>query len=122
MKVYVIESPRFPHTHTGVMLTPPVGDPIVYANCPSKGLVRGSLANFRSGQPLRVVREVNVPMHEALRRIQMVSARPYDVFNWNCEHFVAWVEGREPSSPQVQLCVALATVAAIAWAGSRARA
>lgn len=105
MKVYRIESPRIPHTHVGVLFVPSVGEPFVFTAYQGRGVVREPLEAFCAGRSHRLVRRIDVPSAELVRRIAVVRHRPYNLALWNCEHFASWVETMKPESPQVRVAL-----------------
>ncbi|PUB88045.1 MAG: hypothetical protein DBP00_07390 [gamma proteobacterium symbiont of Ctena orbiculata] len=42
---------------------------------------------------------------EVLKRARNMLGTKYDIFKWNCEHFVRWAHGLKPESPQMQVAV-----------------
>ena len=50
----------------------------------------------------------DLPNHEVVSRARSFIGTRYDLFSWNCEHFVAEAHGLKPQSPQVAVTVAIA--------------
>jgi hypothetical protein len=51
-----------------------------------------------------------LPNFEVLSRAKSLINSKYDLLRWNCEHFVAYAHGLKPTSPQVAVTVAIATL------------
>jgi hypothetical protein len=89
------------------------GKPMVISNSARAGGVAEESWNaFTSGQIwTEEGHPGNLPSWEVLNRARSVGHTKYDVFQWNCESFVAYSHGLPPNSPQ------LARVALIAMVG-----
>ncbi|MCG8094859.1 MAG: lecithin retinol acyltransferase family protein [Candidatus Thiodiazotropha endolucinida] len=46
-----------------------------------------------------------LPPFVVLRKARNKLGTKYDVFNWNCEHFVRWAHGLKPESPQLRVAI-----------------
>lgn len=94
------------------------GKPMVISNSArTGGVMEESWDTFTSGQPCKVEdRPSQLDVREVLNRARMPPQTRYNVFNWNCESFVAYCYGLPPSSPQlaVLMLVALAGIAVVA--------
>ncbi len=44
---------------------------------------------------------------QVIHRARSMQGTKYDLFKWNCEHFVHWVHNLKPESPQLQIVVIL---------------
>jgi hypothetical protein len=51
-----------------------------------------------------------LPHFEVMSRAKSFISSQYDLFRWNCEHFVAYAHGLQLKSPQVAATVAIATL------------
>jgi hypothetical protein len=66
---------------------------------------------FSGGRAVRLL-----GLHGSLHPMRVVAnaragiGQAYDLFIWNCEHFVRWASGLPPESPQVQGYLILGTV------------
>lgn len=99
------------------------GRPMVYACSAATGEVREETwETFTSGNDVTIegyLGNLN-PLHVVARARSCVSKK-YDLFRWNCEHFVYFVHGLEPRSPQLAAVVTGAGVLlALAAIGARA--
>jgi len=48
--------------------------------------------------------------YEVLNRARSLNGTQYNLFDWNCDHFVTYVHGLKPQSPQVAITVTIATL------------
>lgn len=84
-------------------------------------VVEEPLALFHEQSDLRVEGYWGVlPPHEVLARARAKLGSPYSILTSNCEHFVRFVHGIEPESPQIQLAVAGAILLGLLIGLSRA--
>lgn len=114
-RVRLVKTPRFLHTHWGLLVQDWLGNAVVYANCPGKGVVRQTLDQFRDGRPFEIVKATTgLSENQILRRAHQAMGRPYDLLNWNCDHFVQWALGNEVKSPQLKVAATIAVVLGIA--------
>jgi hypothetical protein len=51
-----------------------------------------------------------LPNYEVIGRARLLIGTQYDLFNWNCEHFVTKAHGLKPQSPQVAVTAAVAAL------------
>ncbi len=51
-----------------------------------------------------------LPSYEVLNRARSFIGTRYDLFGWNCEHFVAYAHGLQKQSPQVVITMAIAAL------------
>ncbi|MCG7980275.1 MAG: lecithin retinol acyltransferase family protein [Candidatus Thiodiazotropha taylori] len=59
-----------------------------------------------------------LPPFVVLRKARNKLGTKYDVFKWNCEHFVRWAHGLKPESPQLQVAI-LGVVSLLVFAITR---
>ncbi len=89
--------------HCGLRVTTPDGSAFVYANAPGIGVVRQTAAGFANGRPITVSPALT-RLHplQVVARAERMLHRRYDLFSWNCEHFVTSALGKKPESAQLQ--------------------
>jgi hypothetical protein len=88
------------------------GKPMVFSASARSGGVReepwGVFAEDRAvtveGYPGKL------PSWEVLRRARALMGSAYDLLTRNCEHFVAYVHGLKPQSPQLAATVSVAVI------------
>lgn len=61
----------------------------------------------------------NLPVHQVLYRARQCIGMKYNLFSWNCEHFVRYAYGLEPSSPQLAATIVLAALGICIVAAAR---
>lgn len=90
------------------------GKPMVISNSARAGGVAEEPWDvFTSGQPWEEEgNSERLTSWEVLYRARSAAPRPYNVFTWNCESFVAYCNGLPPASPQLALTLAIAFVSA----------
>lgn len=106
MQVQIVSVPwLWPIRHYGVLLTHGNGAAVVYANSPGHGVARQSLPEFSAGREIRFepapVAATPTPW-EVIARAEGMVGRSYDLFRFNCDHFVAAAFGSKPESRQLQ--------------------
>lgn len=80
-------------------------------------VVRELLEAFASGAEVHICDEVfSRNVMAAIQRAEKAIGLRYDLWKANCEHFVRWAHGLEPTSPQLER--ALATAAGLALLAS----
>ena len=99
------------YSHHGIFMGFRQGQPIVaeLAKPSDGGIVRFiPWATFTKGQPARIVQhEDGVQLQQVLANVGRVNRlRPYDLLNWNCEHFATRCATHKSRSGQVQLAFA----------------
>lgn len=84
------------------------GKPMVIANARRKGVREITWDSFTEGLPWYVeVPPSGLPPCQVVYRARCLIGRPYDLFTFNCEHFVATCFGLPPASPQIAGAVLL---------------
>ena len=100
--------------HVGVLFLP---EGLVAHCSPKRGVAVTTVADFLDGAPgYKVERHIAAEQRSAcLSRLQWAQEnRPaYDLFTWNCEHFVAYISGQTIESPQLSGAVAFGAGAAV---------
>lgn len=96
----IISVPKFPGVkHVGLVI-----GPNQVAHCtPRKGTIISTLEDFSQGETITFVRRVKnmeVAVYNAIRMV--ARGRKYDLFFWNCEHFISKCEGENEISPQLR--------------------
>lgn len=79
-----------------------------------------SLAAFAENRPVRFEKPAAPESHPQLQQRAYRSAgrtKPYDLVTRNCEHYVSWLLGEEPRSPQVATAVIACLIGLVAVAG-----
>lgn len=77
-------------------------------------VVRESLETFASGADAYVCDEVfSRNVTAAIQRAENALGLAYNLWRANCEHFVRWAHGLEPTSPQIQRALAIAASLAL---------
>ncbi len=86
------------------------GKPMIISNSARSGGVREELWGvFAEGCVVTVDGNPSgLPHFEVLSRARSLIGTQYDLFRWNCEHFVAYAHGLKPQSAQVAITVAIA--------------
>lgn len=110
----VIETWRIFYWHVGIVSDRWVDGEQVVLSCSGQQnmVVEEAISKFSLGFP---VQRKDIPCtlstKEVLERARSKLGHSYDMFRWNCEHFVYYSLGLEPKSPQL----ALAVLAVIGW-------
>lgn len=79
-----------------------------------------SFADFAQNLPVRLEKAAAPSCHSQLQQRAYMSvgrSKPYDVLTQNCEHYVSWLLGEKPTSPQVFGAVVASIIALVAVAG-----
>lgn len=90
--------------HFGVVTVVPMwGEPLVISSSGKVGrVVEQPLSEFAGGQEVRAYGYPGqLSVFEVVSRARSQVGREYSVLTWNCEHFVRWVHGLKPESPQL---------------------
>ena len=77
---------------------------MVFSNSFRSGRVAEEpLAVFKgAGEFVPVAQLANLPVWYVLSRARLMLGTRWNLLSWNCEHFMYWVFGREPESPQLK--------------------
>lgn len=92
-----------PIKHVGIVTDRTYGaHPSVISNSHrAGGVIEEPLPVFSSGQHVDVVGYPgSLPPQQVLQKARSRIGETWDLF-WNCEHFVRWVHGLRPRSPQL---------------------
>lgn len=92
-------------THVGIVTDRYIdGQPMVISNSMRSGCVEEEPWRvFQGAFPLvPVIQPATVPACRVLSRARQKLGTRWDLFSWNCEHFVEWAFGRDPQSPQLR--------------------
>lgn len=92
-------------THVGIVTDRHVdGQPMVISNSMRSGRVEEEPWRvFQGPFPLvSVTQPAALPAWQVLSRARQKLGTRWNLFSWNCEHFVAWAFGRNPQSPQLR--------------------
>lgn len=110
-------------THVGIVTdrTDINGVPMVISNSHRAGCVAEEPLRVFQGifQLVPVAQPAIVPSWQVIERARQKLGARWDLFSWNCEHFVHWAFGQEPRSPQLQALV-ITTVFSLIATMSRA--
>lgn len=101
----VVSTPRPGFRHYGITTDRYIkGYPTVISNTSRFGkVVEESMGDFLGGYDLRIEGYWgSLPEYAVLARARGQLGTQYDLFSWNCEHFVRFVHGLERESPQIQ--------------------
>jgi hypothetical protein len=114
----VIEAWRIFYWHVGIVSERWVdGEQVILScSCQQNMVVEERMSKFSLGFPVQkkdIPRTLNT--EEVLARARSKLGHAYDIFRWNCEHFVYYSLGLEPKSPQLALA-ALTVIGLIATA------
>ncbi|MFC0609436.1 lecithin retinol acyltransferase family protein [Rufibacter quisquiliarum] len=81
------------------------GNHFVCENAYGRGVVMSSLSKFINKYPrLTKIKKLNEPYHRRTAIVRSALSKlgkPYDLINYNCEHFVNDVVSNKPSSRQI---------------------
>lgn len=92
--------------HVGVYSN--IGTVISNSRC-SGGVIEESLNAFCNGKQIKILGYPSqLPPFEVIYRARQLIGKKYNVFNYNCEHFVREVHGLKPESPQLNQASLLA--------------
>src|SRR5436309_556299 len=87
------------------------GKPMVFANTYGSGVRQLPWDKFADGQVVYIEGYPSqLPPFVVAHHARQMIGRPYDLFWFNCEHFVDACHGRNPESPQVMGVVGAAFV------------
>ncbi|MFA6309973.1 MAG: lecithin retinol acyltransferase family protein [Sterolibacterium sp.] len=104
-----------PITHVGIVSDKYVnGVPMVISNSRRTGGVAEEPLNiFQGGYALVDVAQAtaSMPVWQVLLRARSMIGSRWNLFSWNCEHFVNWAYGFEAKSRQLDQASAFAGVA-----------
>lgn len=102
----VIETWRILYWHVGIVSDRCVDGEQLVLSCSGaqSKVVEESMSKFSQGFPIRK-KEIPHTLNtgEILNRARSQLGRSYDLFSWNCEHFVSYSLGHAPRSPQLVL-------------------
>ncbi len=91
------------------------GPRIISCSLRQGGVTEESVEEFSNGAPVTVVAYPgNLHPDEVIARARSRLGTPWNLFTFNCEHFVNWAHGLKPESPQLQ---AAAVVFVLAFLG-----
>lgn len=69
-----------------------------------KGVYEESWEDFSNGKKVEILGYPgNLSSTEVLNRARSKIGTRWNLFFWNCEHFINWSHGRNPRSPQVRI-------------------
>lgn len=114
----VIEAWRILYWHVGIVSDRWVDGEQVVLSCSRQQnmVVEESMSKFSLGFPIqRKAIPSTLNTQEVLKRARSKLGHAYDIFHWNCEHFVYYSLGLEPKSPQLALA-AMAAISLLATA------
>lgn len=108
-------------THVGIVTDRLAdGQPMVISNSMRSGRVEEEpWYVFQGPFPLvSITRPANLPAWQVLSRARQKLGTRWNLFSWNCEHFVAWAFGQQPNSPQLRAGV-ISGLAALVMLGGK---
>jgi lecithin:retinol acyltransferase len=101
-------------SHVGIILEVPYFGPIIVAhNDKHRGVEIVTLESFSAGRRVEVDSRViggSKVQAEMVRRARSLVGRPYDLLDFNCEHYASYVQTGKAASPQLQAVGILALV------------
>jgi len=84
------------------------------------GVVEQSLQDFGGGGSIRRIGHLgDLPSNEVAMRAESRIGQKWNLWSFNCEHFVLWAHGLEPRSPQVASALGTVSLVALALAVAR---
>jgi hypothetical protein len=88
------------------------GLPVVTCNSARKrGVCEETFEEFSGGHPLTAEsRTSQLPRAVIVQRARSAIGQRYSLVHFNCDHFVEWTMGREPSSRQLQTWATVASL------------
>lgn len=104
----VVASSREGYSHFGIVTDSWKDGEQMVISCSGlrKMVVEEPMSTFRQGSSIeRRSSPSALPAQEVLARARRKLGQRYDLFNWNCEHFVYESFGRPKQSPQLRLAV-----------------
>ncbi len=106
-------------THYGIY----VGGGYVVHNHPDGGVETVTFERFANGRPVYIEARVPWAAQEAVRQAALnLIGTQFDLFNFNCEHFVTFVQTGKPESPQLRgAVVGVAVLGLLALAAGSSR-
>jgi len=108
-----------PIKHRGVLSRDPDGSPTVISNSRrAGGVAEESLDEFAGSRPVHHEGFLgNLSPEAVISRARLCLGQRWNLWSWNCDHFVTWAHGLTPRSPQLRgavICCSLALVAVVA--------
>lgn len=113
-----------PYEHVGIVTDRTIGDTqTVISNSARKGGVfEESISLFSRGRKINLKGYIgDLDPYSVLSRARSKIGTKYNVLKWNCEHFIRWVHGLKPESPQLKLTIVIAMLALCGWLVIKAR-
>ncbi len=106
----IVSVPIGPLTHFGIVSDQQdTGFPYIISCSRRTGQVAEETATvFANGSKIKVhgyPSQLNP--FQVVHRARSKLGTKYDLFKWNCEHFVRWVHDVKPESPQLQIATIL---------------
>ena len=93
-----------PVEHVGILAgqTPDGRLTVISNSRRAGGVVEEPIDSFAGGAKVRVLSYPGILAPAAVVwRARSRLGQRWNLFNWNCEHFVRWVHGLKPTSPQL---------------------
>lgn len=122
----VLAVPVGPFWHVGILSEPAgiIGPRVISCSRRRGGVTEESVLEFSQGAKVfERGYPGNLPSELVLWRARSKLGTSWNLFNGNCEHFVAWCHGLEVTSPQLRAAGVFAGAALLAvgsWSLSRA--
>lgn len=109
--------------HVGIVTNHIVaGQPTVISNSfKTGGVAEEPLQSFANGHQVRVIGYLGkLSPSEVVQRARSQIGKAWDLFQWNCEHFVHWAHGLKPKSQQlIKWGVVCVLVGSVIWIATR---
>ena len=109
-----------PVRHVGIAIS---SQRVISCSLQQRRVVEETLEEFSGGHPVTIEGYPGtLPPFEVIARARAKLGTPWDLFSFNCEHFVNWAHGRKADSPQLRSAVTLAMIlglVGVIFVGSR---
>lgn len=112
----VVASPRFLYSHLGIVTDHWKNGEQMVISCSEhcNMVVEEPMSTFRQGNSIEQrPSPSNLSTQKVLMRARNKLGQPYDILNWNCEHFVYDSFACQKQSPQLQIALFLVGVIGI---------
>lgn len=107
-----------PLTHFGIISD--YGDPkfpyVISCSRRTGQVSEETAADFANGGDIKVHGYPSqLEPHQVIQRARRKLGTRYDLFKWNCEHFVRWAHNLKLESPQLQFAVTIGVVSLLTF-------
>ncbi len=108
----IVSVPFGPFRHYGLVSDQYVsGSPYIFSCSSRSGQVAEEPAHiFAGGRDIKVHGNPSVlNPYQVIERARSLIGTKYDLFKWNCEHFVRWAHNLKVESPQLKTTVTISS-------------